>query len=209
MSETVWHFLVFFPAVLVALALHEAAHAYTADRLGDPTPRRLGRVTLNPLVHLDPMGTLLLAVVHFGWGKPVPVDPRYFNQPRRDMMLVALAGPLANIATAIIFALSLRLLDHTLTPLVYAAIDALVLISLLLAVFNLLPIPPLDGSKILVGLLPDEWALRYQRYSGPLSWGLMALVLIGGVSDFNPLGAILFTPVDILYTLLVGGVSAF
>lgn len=209
MSETVWQFLVFLPAVLVALALHEAAHAYTADRLGDPTPRRLGRVTLNPLVHLDPMGTLLLAVVHFGWGKPVPVDPRYFNQPRRDMMLVALAGPLANIATAIIFALSLRLLDHTLTPLVYAAIDALVLISLLLAVFNLLPIPPLDGSKILVGLLPDEWALRYQRYSGPLSWGLMALVLIGGVSDFNPLGAILFTPVDILYTLLVGGVSAF
>ncbi|MFT5090136.1 MAG: Zn-dependent protease [Planctomycetota bacterium] len=155
------------------------------------------------------MGTLLLAVVHFGWGKPVPVDPRYFSQPRRDMMLVALAGPLANIATAIIFALSLRLLDHTLTPLVYAAIDALVLISLLLAVFNLLPIPPLDGSKVLVGLLPDEWAQRYQRYSGPLSWGLMALVLIGGVSDFNPLGAILFTPVDILYTLLVGGVSAF
>jgi Zn-dependent protease len=209
LSETVWQFLVFLPAVLVALALHEAAHAYTADRLGDPTPRRLGRVTLNPLVHLDPMGTLLLAVVHFGWGKPVPVDPRYFSQPRRDMMLVALAGPLANIATAIIFALSLRLLDHTLTPLVYAAIDALVLISLLLAVFNLLPIPPLDGSKVLVGLLPDEWAQRYQRYSGPLSWGLMALVLIGGVSDFNPLGAILFTPVDILYTLLVGGVSAF
>lgn len=209
MSEFVWQFLVWLPAVLVALALHEAAHAYTADTLGDPTPRRLGRVTLNPLVHLDPMGTVLLAVVHFGWGKPVPVDPRYFRQPRRDMMLVALAGPLANIVTATIFGLGLRLVDHELSPLVYTAVDALVLISLLLAVFNLLPIPPLDGSKILVGLLPDHLAELYQRNSGPLSWGLMALVLIGGVSDFNPLGAILFKPVGALYSLLVGGVSAF
>ncbi len=209
MSEFVWQFLVWLPAVLVALSLHEAAHAYAADYLGDPTPRRLGRVTLNPLVHLDPMGTLLLAVVHFGWGKPVPVDPRYFRQPRRDMVLVALAGPLANIATATIFGLSLRLTDHALSPLAYTAIDALVLISLLLAVFNLLPIPPLDGSKILVGLLPDHLAELYQRHSGPLSWGLMALVLIGGVSDFNPLGALLFQPVDTLYSLLVGGVSAF
>lgn len=209
MSEFVWQFLIWLPAVLVALALHEAAHAYTADRLGDPTPRRLGRVTLNPFVHLDPMGTLLLAVVHFGWGKPVPVDPRYFRQPRRDMMLVALAGPLANIVTATIFGLSLRLVDHGLSPLVYTAVDALVLISLLLAVFNLLPIPPLDGSKILVGLLPDHLAELYQRHSGPLSWGLLALVLIGSFSDFNPLGALLFQPVDALYSLLVGGVSAF
>lgn len=209
MSEFVWQFLVWLPAVLVALALHEAAHAYTADTLGDPTPRRLGRVTLNPLVHLDLMGTLLLVVVHFGWGKPVPVDPRYFRQPRRDMMLVALAGPLANIITATIFGLGLRIVDHELSPLVYTAVDALVLISLLLAVFNLLPIPPLDGSKILVGLLPDHLAELYQRHSGPLSWGLMGLVLIGGVSDFNPLGALLFQPVGALYSLLVGGVSAF
>jgi Zn-dependent protease len=199
-----WEFLVWLPALLVALALHEAAHAFSADLLGDPTPRRLGRVTLNPLAHLDPLGTLLLAVVHFGWGKAVPVDPRYFRNPRRDMMLVALAGPLANLLSAGLFAQVLRATAHTLSPLLHLGLSALVLISLLLALFNLLPIPPLDGSKILVGLLPDSLAATYQRYSSPLSWLLLALILMGSVTDFNPLATLVFTPAHALYTWLVG-----
>ncbi len=203
-----WAFIIWIPAVLIALALHEAAHAYAADYLGDPTPRRLGRVTLNPLVHLDAIGTLLLVLVHFGWGKPVPVDPRYFGRPRRDMVLVALAGPLANIVTAVILACALRTGDFAAVPAASVAVNALVIVNLLLALFNLLPIPPLDGSKIVHGLLPAALSPHYQRLSKPLSWGLFTLVVIGSVSDFNPLGTMLFQPVDILYEWLVGRASS-
>lgn len=203
-----WTFIIWIPAVLIALALHEAAHAYAADRLGDPTPRRMGRVTLNPLVHLDAIGTLLLVFVHFGWGKPVLVDPRYFDRPRRDMVLVALAGPLANMITAVILALILRTGSFTALPAASILVDALVLVSLLLALFNLLPIPPPDGSKILHGLLPAALSPLYQRLSTPLSWSLLALVLIGSASDFNPLGTLLFQPVDALYEWLVGRASS-
>ncbi len=203
-----WTFVIWIPAVLCALALHEAAHAYAADYLGDPTPRRLGRVTLNPLAHLDVIGTLLLVLVHFGWGKPVPVDPRNFNRPRRDMVLVALAGPLANIVTAVILAFVLRTGGFAAMPAASIAINALVIVSLLLALFNLLPIPPLDGSKILYGLLPVALSPLYLRISKPLSWSLLALVVIGSASDFNPLGTLLFQPVDILYEWMVGRASS-
>lgn len=203
-----WTFVIWIPAVLCALALHEAAHAYAADYLGDPTPRRLGRVTLNPLAHLDVIGTLLLVLVHIGWGKPVPVDPRNFNRPRRDMVLVALAGPLANIVTAVILAFVLRTGGFAAMPAASIAINALVIVSLLLALFNLLPIPPLDGSKILYGLLPVALSPLYLRISKPLSWSLLALVVIGSASDFNPLGTLLFQPVDILYEWMVGRASS-
>ena len=203
-----WTFIIWIPAVLCALALHEAAHAYAADYLGDPTPRRLGRVTLNPLAHLDVIGTLLLVLVHIGWGKPVPVDPRNFNRPRRDMVLVALAGPLANIVTAVILAFVLRTGGFAAMPAASIAINALVIVSLLLALFNLLPIPPLDGSKILYGLLPVALSPLYLRISKPLSWSLLALVVIGSASDFNPLGTLLFQPVDILYEWMVGRASS-
>ena len=203
-----WTFIIWIPAVLCALALHEAAHAYAADYLGDPTPRRLGRVTLNPLAHLDVIGTLLLVLVHIGWGKPVPVDPRNFNRPRRDMVLVALAGPLANIVTAVILAFVLRTGGFAAMPAASIAINALVIVSLLLALFNLLPLPPLDGSKILYGLLPVALSPLYLRISKPLSWSLLALVVIGSASDFNPLGTLLFQPVDILYEWMVGRASS-
>jgi len=108
MSAEFVEFLLWFPAIVIALTLHEFAHAATADALGDPTARALHRVTLNPLAHLDPVGTILLVLVHFGWGRPVPVDSRYLRNPRRDLVLIAAAGPAINICTAIIVGLGLR-----------------------------------------------------------------------------------------------------
>ncbi|MDP6982882.1 MAG: site-2 protease family protein, partial [Candidatus Latescibacteria bacterium] len=108
MSAEFIEFLLWFPAIVVALTLHEFAHAVVADALGDPTPRALGRVTLNPLSHLDAVGTILLVLVHFGWGRPVPVDTRFLRNPRRDLVLIAAAGPAINLATAVVVGLCLR-----------------------------------------------------------------------------------------------------
>jgi len=202
--------LVWLPGVLVAISFHEAAHAMIADYLGDPTPRRLGRVSLNPLVHLDLIGTLLLVLVHFGWGKPVPVDPTHLRNPRRDLVWISLAGPLANLLTAGLFGLILRLSGPSLLAgdapelLIYSMLRGLVLISLLLAFFNLLPLPPLDGSKILSGLLPLAYARHYVRHAGMLSWGLIAIILLERLTEISILGPLIYTPSGWLYKLLVG-----
>jgi Zn-dependent protease len=149
-------------ALLVAAPLHELAHAYAADRLGDPTPRRFGRLTLNPLAHLDPLGTILLLVAGFGWAKPVPIDPSYFPDWRRGLVLVAAAGPLANVILAFLFGLPFKL--GVLPPAPFSELLlTLVFINAVLAVFNLIPVPPLDGSKILIGLLPGPLGLAYAR----------------------------------------------
>lgn len=149
-------------ALLVAAPLHELAHAYTADHLGDPTPRRSGRLTLNPLAHLDPLGTILLLVAGFGWAKPVPIDPGYFPDWRRGIILVSAAGPLANVILAFLFGLPFKL-GVVLPPPVGHLLATLVLVNAVLAVFNLIPVPPLDGSKILIGLLPPHLSLAYAR----------------------------------------------
>jgi Zn-dependent protease len=161
-----------FGVLLISLTIHEAAHAWTADRLGDPTARRLGRVSLNPIVHIDPIGTLLLpllaAISHLpliGWAKPVPVNPRNLAHPRRDFVLVAAAGPISNLLQAVAAALLFRaLLSAGSGPgvVVSAAQDAVV-INLLLAFFNLIPIPPLDGGNVALGLLPPALAVPYAK----------------------------------------------
>ncbi|HXW05095.1 MAG TPA: site-2 protease family protein [Vicinamibacterales bacterium] len=150
--------------VLLSLTVHEAAHAWTADRLGDPTARMLGRVSLNPVVHIDPIGTLLLpllaALSNFpviGWAKPVPVNTSRLRDPRRDFMLVAAAGPLSNIGLALVAATLLRLFTGDFS-LAAAVLDMSVRINIFLAVFNLIPIPPLDGGNVLAGLLPPSAA---------------------------------------------------
>lgn len=160
------------PAILFALTVHEYAHGWVAERLGDPTARQAGRLTFNPLAHLDPIGTLMLFLVHFGWAKPVPVDPYNLRNPKRDMMWIALAGPVANILLAALCGQVLKglfgvgMTFEVLIRMLYYG----VLINLFLAVFNLLPIPPLDGSKILMGLLPPEQAFQFAQLerSGPL-----------------------------------------
>ena len=156
-----------FGIVLASLTVHEAAHAWTADRLGDPTARMLGRVSLNPIVHIDLIGTVVLPIVAvlsglplIGWAKPVPVNISQLREPRRDFMIVAAAGPLSNIAQAVLAAMAYRMVVGSGADLGLTAgiLDLGVRINLLLAFFNLIPIPPLDGGNVLAGLLPRSAA---------------------------------------------------
>lgn len=159
--------------LLISLTIHEAAHAWTADKLGDPTARMLGRVSLNPLVHIDWIGTVLLPMISLfsglpliGWAKPVPVNLNNLRQPRRDFMIVAAAGPISNLLQACVAAAALRLAlgsvsaSDEITPLVSGLFVA-VQVNLLLAFFNLIPVPPLDGGNVLLGLLPERLAASY------------------------------------------------
>lgn len=177
-------FLLSLPAILLALSAHEAAHGYVAYRLGDPTARNLGRLTLNPLKHLDPIGALAMVLFHFGWAKPVPVNARYFKKPRRDMALTALAGPAANLLLGFIGVLLTRLylligsltglftgsgrdFGVTFAALFYVFLSVFAQLNVSLAVFNLIPVPPLDGSRILLIFLPPKayfGLMRYERY---------------------------------------------
>jgi len=170
------------PPLLFALTVHELAHAYAALRLGDPTAKNLGRLTLNPLKHLDPVGVLAFIIMKIGWAKPVPVNPRYFRNPQRDMLLVALAGPAANLALAAASAALAHLFANLafLLPffLLHPLLDMLVAsvwINIMLAVFNCIPIPPLDGSRVVMGLLPPSAAHSYARME---PFGLLLLLLL-------------------------------
>lgn len=179
-----------FGVVLISLTIHEAAHAWTADRLGDPTARALGRVSLNPLVHIDPLGTVLLpiiaAVSHLpiiGWAKPVPVSMRNLRDPRRDFMIVAAAGPISNLLQAVVAAIVLRGAAATLQPgpqgWLLGVLTLAVEINLLLAFFNLIPVPPLDGGNVLLGLLPPRAAAAYAQVRQYGFILLYALLLTG------------------------------
>ncbi len=174
------------PVFLFALTIHEFSHGYVASRCGDQTARLQGRLTMNPLKHLDPLGTLAIFLIHFGWAKPVPVDPRNFRNPHRDMMLVSLAGPLANLATMLASLLVLIVLV-SLGPAipVFVAEPLMAMfylscwINFILAIFNLIPIPPLDGSKVLMGLLPPRYAQYMARLDGAGFILIMILVFTG------------------------------
>ncbi|KAB1442086.1 site-2 protease family protein [Pseudodesulfovibrio senegalensis] len=199
--------------LLLALCVHEVAHGLVALRLGDPTARQAGRLTLNPLKHLDPIGTIAFFFVSIGWGKPVPVDARYFKNPRKGMMLVALAGPASNFLLASLFAVGFHLIQGThvsdpdglvmqvLYPLLLIC-QAGVFVNLILGVFNLLPIPPLDGSSILAYFLPARLAYQYERLGRYGFFIVIGLVLLGNLTGFSVLGALLFPPVEFLGGLL-------
>ncbi|MEA1986998.1 MAG: site-2 protease family protein, partial [Candidatus Marinimicrobia bacterium] len=148
--------------ILFALTIHELSHGMVAYYFGDPTAKNAGRLTLNPLAHLDPIGTLMIFIVHFGWAKPVPVNPAYLRNPKKDMIWISLAGPASNMVLAFITGLLIRVVGLNITDnftldfikmMLYYSLT----INLALAVFNLIPIPPLDGSKILAGLLPPKY----------------------------------------------------
>jgi Zn-dependent protease len=194
MNESILQFIILAPPLLLALTFHEFAHGYVAFRLGDPTAQALGRLTLNPLKHLDPLGTLAFFIFHFGWAKPVPVNAAYFRNPRKDMLWVALAGPATNLALALVSALMTKAVWLLAKTLPYSSLGEAVLvplnstliasvwINLVLAIFNFLPIPPLDGSRILAGLLPPDLARSYasiERYGFIL---IIILALTGVLS---------------------------
>ncbi|MDK2822565.1 MAG: hypothetical protein PWQ67_1361 [Clostridia bacterium] len=199
---TIEKLLVLVPVVLIAITFHELAHGWIAYRLGDPTPKIQGRLTLNPINHLDPLGALLLLVAGFGWAKPVEVNPYYFKVNRRQgMMYVALAGPLANILVAFIGALLFNTF-RTFGGLVPVFLSYIVLINIYLAAFNLLPVPPLDGSKILAGLLPrSSLHIIYSLEGyGPL---ILMLLIITGFTRY------IILPIAEILLSIVWGLASF
>jgi Zn-dependent protease len=180
--------LVGFSALLLSLTVHEAAHAWTADRLGDPTARLLGRVSLNPAAHIDLIGTVLFPLIAMisgvpliGWAKPVPVDQRNLHHPRRDFLFIAAAGPVSNLLLAAGLAMIYRVTLPGQDTIVFAVLATALLLNVLLAVFNMVPIPPLDGGNVLAGLLPARMAHAYDRAIRPYGFIILYGLMLTGI----------------------------
>lgn len=197
--------------LLIAFTIHELAHAVVADRLGDPTSRNMGRFSLNPLVHLDPMGSIMLILTGFGWAKPVMVNPYNLRgNPRTSMAIVAVAGPISNLIMALLAAIPYQL--GLLTPEFFSTgtvpspsfiLTQFIWINLILAFFNLIPVPPLDGYKILIAILPSEMAYQLrplERYGFII---LIALLFFLPRAGIDVLGALVMAPASQVMSLLV------
>jgi Zn-dependent protease len=211
LSEQIVRISVLAVPLLLGLTCHELSHGLVALALGDPTAKLAGRLTMNPLKHLDPMGAIAFILANIGWAKPVPVNAMYFKRPMRDMMLVSIAGPGANFLLAVLFAGGFHLLlplaiarpdlQSVMQPLVLIC-QAGVIVNLMLGFFNLLPIPPLDGSNILAWFLPDRLAYQFLalgRYGFMLLLGLLIVSQLAGISL---LGSLIFPPVGYVSGLL-------
>lgn len=204
--QTIYNMLITLPAILIALTFHEYAHGRVADWLGDDTPYYQGRLTLNPLPHIDWIGFFALLFFHFGWAKPVQVNPYNFKKVsiKSGMMLVSLAGPLMNLLLAVVGMIALRMLGFDPNTGIYTGswpevirmLIPLVQINIILAVFNLIPVPPLDGSKILAGLLPDKGAAFI--YSLEQFGPLLLLLLI----FTNMTGKIIMPLYNVIFSLM-------
>lgn len=205
-------------AFAIAIAVHEAAHAWMADRLGDPTARLEGRLSLNPLVHYDPIGTTLLfilvimraigiPVIPFGWAKPVRFDPFNLRNPRRDTALISLAGPLANLSLACLLAIALRLTFFPFSPFSWFNQVALpiIFLNVALAIFNLIPVHPLDGGKILVGLLPSKQARQAEIFLNQYGILLLFFLIFPTIRGSSPVSLIIFPIINLVISFLIPG----
>jgi Zn-dependent protease len=214
MDSKIIFFLFTMIILILAIGVHEFAHAYIADLSGDPTPRMMGRVTLNPLAHLDPMGTIFMAITAWsgygiGWGKPVIVRHDKMNNPRWDSLLVAIAGPISNLLQAAIFAILFRGLSMSgsLSSMVALFLLLGVIVNVSLAVFNMIPLGPLDGHWIVGAFLPEPMRTQWFQFNrGIGSFVFLALVLIP-VQGGSILGLIMGPIADFLTNLLLGGKS--
>src|SRR3989344_1475312 len=202
-------------AFAVAITIHEAAHAWMADRLGAPTPRLQGRLSLNPLVHYDPVGTTLLLglvflralgfpVIPFGWAKPVVFDPYNLKNPRRDSAIISLAGPISNLLLAILLSLVLRfIISGFLVDLVYPIIT----LNVVLAIFNLIPIHPLDGGKIFVGILPEKDAYEADLFLKRYGMFILFFLIFPTVRGTSPLVLVISPIINFILGILLPGSS--
>jgi len=194
MSFSVSEWIIRIAVLLFAVTIHEYAHGRVALALGDPTAKNAGRLTLNPITHIDPIGAICLIFFNFGWAKPVPVNMRYFKNIRRDTVLMALAGPASNISAAFVTGLFLR---YYLLP--FPAYQTLLIYMLFmnigLGLFNLLPIPPLDGSHVLENILPPSAAYRFHQIRGYAPFLLIGILMLDNFMGLNIIGRILISPI--------------
>lgn len=204
--------LLMIPPLLFALTFHEYSHALVATRLGDPTARLLGRLTLNPIAHLDPMGTLVFVLTQrIGWAKPVPIDERYLQHPRRDIMWIALAGPVSNLILALLFGTIVRFaapmpVTTVAQRVILAMVEGSVIVNLGLATFNMIPVFPLDGSRILTGLLNPLAAERFREFDRYGPFVLMGIVVLGMTTGVNLFSYVIYPVIYVLGRLFTGGV---
>lgn len=186
--------------LLLSISLHEAAHCYVTDKLGDPTPRVMGRLTLDPRAHLDPLGTILIILTGFGWGKAAPYDPYNLKSPVRDTAIIAAAGPLTNILIAVLLAIVSRLIGGDLIS-VFA--EFLIYINLALALFNLLPVFPLDGGKIMRAILPRESSLEYEAIMESYGQFILLFLILPIFNGQSAVAQLLGPIINLLTNLLV------
>jgi len=186
--------IIMIPVVLFSLTVHEYSHGKVAFLLGDDTAKRLGRLSFNPLKHLDFFGVISFYFIGFGWAKPVPVDPRNFRNLHRDMMYVALAGPLSNVALAVVFSFVIRVMEPYDSPVVFTLLALGIFINTSLAIFNLLPIFPLDGSSILKGLLPQRIAENLANLDRFGAFLLLGVILLDQFAHTGILGTLMGKP---------------
>ena len=213
MSSSILEFIFFIAALIIAISVHEFAHALAAYKLGDPTAKYHGRLTLNPLAHLDPLGTIMMFLVHFGWGKPVPVNPYHFKNPVKDSALVSLSGPMSNFLTALIFSVPLKYFPQILPDWIggqSGLLWVIVSLNIVLGIFNLLPFPPLDGSKIFAVFVPQKYQNSYFNFlekSQPyfLAFVLIDIFIFTRVFGFSILWLILGNLFDLVKTLIFLG----
>lgn len=202
--------IILIPTILYALTIHEYFHGWTANKFGDPTARLQGRLTLNPLAHIDILGALCFIFAHFGWGKPVPINPYNFKNPRRDNMIVSFAGPASNFISAFLFGIIFQLLRKS--PFIPMSISVIlfnllitgIVINLSLAFFNMIPVFPLDGSHILEGLLPYSLSVKYKEIERYGPFILLGLIIMGNFTGYSILGEILGPPIKYFMKLFTG-----